>query len=323
MGTRIQVLCSCCGKDYERERPTKGNREIRTEFFYVSRSPLYKANETRLTICRDCVDKLFEEYLKKFNNKADAFYCLCSQLGWYFSEKRYNDVALDNFERGVNLISAYVRAINLGKGNNDRNKTFADTLAEENDRMNAIGASSHRYRYSDKPIDEADLEHMRLRTQRWGEGLAEKDYQFLEGEYGDWAQNYNCGEKNMQFLIEEICLTKLTIRQKRERGESVEKEQKTLLELMGSSSLKPIQETGANAAEQSTFGNFIKHIENDRPIAEPEDEFKDVDYILKYIRTWFLGHMAKILGKQNEYSKEYEAELEKYTVEAPTFKDDD
>ena len=73
-----------------------------------------------------------------------------------------------------------------------------------------------------------------------------------------------------------------------------------------------------------TFGTLIKKWENEEPIPEPDPEWADVDGIGKYIRIWFLGHLCKMLGIENEFSKEYEAEMAKFRVELPedVFEDD-
>ncbi len=176
---------------------------------------------------------------------------------------------------------------------------------------------SYAYEDEEQPMG---LRELQL---RWGAGLDMSDYEFLEEEYSDWAKEYNCGSKNLKTLVEEICQHKLIIRKKRANGDPTKDDVKNLQDLMGSGNLKPYQETGAAAAEQSTFGNFIKHIENDEPIPEPTEEFRDVDGIRKYMRIWFTGHLSKIFGRDNEYSREYEEELAKYTVEKPEIEEDE
>jgi hypothetical protein len=140
------------------------------------------------------------------------------------------------------------------------------------------------------------------------------DIQYLEIEYNDWVSRYECDSKGMEELIKQICFQLLDIKKGREANNKVDAQLKTLQDLLGSANLKPVQETGANATEQSTFGMLIKKWENDKPIPEPEDEFKDVDGIKKYINIWFLGHLCKMLGIENAYAKQYEEEVAKYTV---------
>ena len=76
-------------------------------------------------------------------------------------------------------------------------------------------------------------------------------------------------------------------------------------------------------AEQNTFGTLIRKWENERPIPEPDEEWKDVDGIVRYITVYFLGHLCKMMGIKNSYSRLYEEEMAKYKVEKPEYEDDD
>lgn len=154
----------------------------------------------------------------------------------------------------------------------------------------------------------------------FGEGYKEKDYIYLSFEYDDYCNRYEVDSKALENLIKEIVITQLDIRKKRALGEKVDAQQKTLQDLLGSSNLKPVQETGANAVDQESMGTLIKRFENDRPIPEPDEAWKDVDGIGRYVRTFFLGHLAKLFGKEgdNPYNDEYEEEIEKNTVRPPS-----
>ena len=297
MAVKPEFKCACCGGAFSNQKDS----------FYISKIDLFKSNSGRTTVCRECINFTFNEYTKKYEDKLYAFYHICAKFGWYFNEESFKLI-----ENDKNIISAYLQKSNTGK---NKGRTFDDNMREEHE--------SSKLKETAAEDEGEDFDERRQKMiQRWGEGYGDNEYRFLEEEYNQWAAVYNCGEKNMQTLTEEICLTKLIIRRKRQLKESVKDDQKTLQDLMTSSNLKPMQETGANAGEQSTFGNFIKHIENERPIPEPSDEFRDADGILKYIRVWFFGHLSKIFGKQNEYSAEYEREIGQYTVEVPSFEDD-
>ena len=92
--------------------------------------------------------------------------------------------------------------------------------------------------------------------------------------------------------------------------------------LLGSANIKPNQTNENALADQNTFGTLIQKWETEKPIPEPDPEWKDVDGILKYISTWFLGHLCKMMGVKNSYSKLYENEMKKYKVEKPQYEDD-
>lgn len=45
---------------------------------------------------------------------------------------------------------------------------------------------------------------------------------------------------------------------------------------------------------------WIKKVEDEEPIAEVDEEFKDVDGIANYIYKWFTGHLKKMIGLGKE-----------------------
>lgn len=171
-------------------------------------------------------------------------------------------------------------------------------------------------------LTELSEEELKESEEFWGRGKEEWEYVYLNNEYSEYLNRYDTEDsKVMEDLIEEICLTKLDIRVKRMANQDVTKQLKTLQDLLGSSNLKPAQENSSNSAEHETFGTLIKKWENERPLPEPDPEWKDVNGIRRLI-IWFVGHMAEMAGKENPYKEEYEAEAEKYDVFREAMDDD-
>lgn len=199
----------------------------------------------------------------------------------------------------------------------------AMTLANSDHFGSIVKTANNDYsQYSVEQVTLSDTECKQLEIQ-WGKKLEVEDYLFLENEFEALVNSYECDSYAQQMLFQEIAHKRLEIKKNREANKSTEKEVKTLQELLTSSNIKPVQETGANAVEQATFGTLIKKYENEKPIPEPDPEWRDVDGIKKYISVWFLGHLCRMLGIKNEYSRMYEEEIAKYQVEAPTYEQDD
>lgn len=151
----------------------------------------------------------------------------------------------------------------------------------------------------------------------WTIGYSEAEYIWLNTEYEDYLNRYDVDSKTLENLIREICLVQLDIRNARSAKRDVKNELKAYNDLLTAANLKPVQETGAQAVDQETFGTFIKKLENERPVSTPDPMWADVDNVGKYIRTFFLGNMAKLFGKENKFQTEYEDEMQKYTVKPP------
>ena len=54
--------------------------------------------------------------------------------------------------------------------------------------------------------------------------------------------------------------------------------------------------------------------EYQKPIPDPEPDQKDVEGIGHAINVWFKGHLCRMFGFDNGYSKEYDDEMRKYEV---------
>lgn len=284
-----EQLCTCCGQI----------KKITSEYFYKSYSALYKSNiDNRMTVCKDCVLELVEQFKLRFNSDIRALYEMCKLLDVYYELNLYNS-ALTQSEKSKKKSNPYQiyfqKALSLPQY---KNKTFIDSELFDKEK-------------EDETISE---EIGRDLVDFWGNGLSQSDYDFLEKEYHSLTTRYECDSYSQEVLFQEIANQRLDIKKKRQNGSSVDKELKTLQDLLGSANIKPVQESNALASEQVTFGTLIKKYENEKPIPEPLGEWNDADWIKKYVLTWFLGHFSKMMGAKNKYSEMYEDEIKKYTV---------
>jgi hypothetical protein len=285
LATKEKIMCTCCGVK-------KSDSE-----FYISKSPFHKATG-RLHVCKQC---MFEHVDEKDINTIKNVLRMVDKP--WLSEL-YKSSVEEAQKQGKSIFGMYMK--NLGM-HQHRDKTWAHSDSP----VISEDAIDHSLE-NNTDLSEEEIQYL---IKFWGHGFTLEDYLWLQNEYEDWINGYECDSKGMETLIKEICLTELDIKHRRARGEKVDTQLKTLQDLLGSSNLKPVQETGANAIEQATFGTLIKKYENERPIPEPAPEWKDVDGIMKYISIWFFGHLCKMLGLKNKYSEMYEEEVKKYKVE--------
>lgn len=157
----------------------------------------------------------------------------------------------------------------------------------------------------------------------FGAGYTEGEYIFLQDQYDDWRARTQVDSKSQETYVVQICSQLLDIDKDRKAGKDVSNKLKTLDTLMNSANLQPKQNVNNAATDSLSFGQLIEKFENERPIPEPDPEFKDVNGIGKLIRVYFAGHLSKALGLKNSYSEEYEEEMKKYTVEPPQAKEGD
>lgn len=282
-----EQLCTCCGNI----------KKINSANFYKSYSVIYKNNiDNRMTVCKNCVITLADQFKNIFNSEVRGVYELCKLLDVYYEKGLYESAKTQAETQKSNPYQIYFqKALSLPQY---KNKTFIDSEP------------------FDKKKDDEDVaeEIGRDLVDFWGSGYSESDYNFLEREFGNMLARYECDSYAQEVLFQEICFQRLDIKKKRVNGASVDKEIKTLQDLLGSANIKPAQENASMASEQVTFGTLIKKFENEKPIPEPLEEWTKEDWIKKYVVVWFFGNLCKMMGKVNPFLEECEEEVNKYTV---------
>jgi len=272
------------------------------EDFYQTNSVICKFDK-KMSICKDCIVELYEDFITKNTDIKIAMYHTCRYLDIYFEHNLVESV-IQNIKNKTPIIRMYVQKVNSLPQYKLYDFSNSDNLEISNK------TSSNNEKFVDLLTYEVTPQIIRT----WGGGYKKEEYVFLEELHNDLLANYDSSSPIQKILLKEISKTMLAAENVRENPAQYEKMMNVLRNLMTDLNIKPVQETGANALEQATFGNLVKKWENERPIPEPEDEFKDVDGIAKYIKTWFTGHFAKMINMEDNSLKMYEEEILKHTV---------
>ncbi len=125
-------------------------------------------------------------------------------------------------------------------------------------------------------------------------------------------------------IVRQLCALELDINRDRAAGKAVEKKVSLFNDMLGDLKLKPSQRKDDvdTVTANTPLGVWLLKYENERPLPEIDDDLKDVNGIRKYVFTW-MGHLCKMLGVKNAYSKLYEDEISKLRVEKPEYDGDD
>lgn len=298
--------CTACGKVYKRQ---DGN-------FSKSQSPLFANNNGFVHICKNCTDKLYYNMIEFFSgNEEKAMDRMCQIFDWYYSDEIF--AATRKISADRSRVRAYPSKLNIPQYE-AKDKTYADTIA---DRANVTIDD-------EEDVDEAKksgrLKVPKKTVDFFGLGYTTEQYVFLQDQYSDWVHRHQCETKAQEELFKNLCIAQLNIQIEQQKPNGKVKDaMETFQNLLGSANLKPTQTKENTLADQNTFGTLIKKWENEKPIPEPEPEWKDVDGIVKYITVYFLGHLCKMLGIKNSYARMYEEEMSKYRVSKPEYEGDE
>lgn len=307
--------CRRCGVSYGR---LKGN-------FPVSYAALYKGSGY-MSICRSCVDAIYSDYLQECGDERAAVRQTCRKLDLYWSDKLFESVTRKSSTRS--MMTNYITATN---SINVAGRSYDDTLKEEgtlwdwSDKLKEKIEKEEADRIA-KEVEEAHVDESVVEF--WGPGFTPNMYDELEQRRKYWMSKFSSDVEldiGTEALIRQICNLEIDINKDRVAGKSIDKNVNALNTLLGSAALKPAQkrDEGAGADERTPFGVWIRRWENERPIPEPDQDMKDADGIIKYIDIWFRGHMAKMLGLKNAYSKLYEQKIDSMKIDHPEYDGDE
>lgn len=260
-------------------------------------------------ICRECLLKMATDYDPKVKRRVDnrtKTIRVFSMLDLPFYDNMYKTCVKtaegNNTDRGKTGYQQMLASVcSLAQF---KNRTFADSVFENDD--TELG-------YEFETTRKARREIRKL----FGAGYSEADYLFLQDQYDDFRARTQVDSKSQEIYVTQICQQLLEIDKARKAGKDVTKLLSALDSFMASAKLQPKQNVNNGLSDAASFGELIERWENEKPIPEPDPEFKDVNNIGKLIRVYFAGHLSKALGLKNSYSEEYEEELKKYTVTPP------
>lgn len=158
---------------------------------------------------------------------------------------------------------------------------------------------------------------------RFGKNYTADEIYWLENEYQDWIARYSCESKAQENLFKILCQQELERENIRKNGGNTKDIDKSLQDTMNSLGIKPSQSNMEALADNLSFGQLLEQWEKEKPVPEPQGEFKDPDRVGTYIDVFFKGHLAKMMGLRNGFSKLYDKYMEKYTVTKPEINEEE
>ena len=275
------------GKRVEKEIKSDGSYNA-VNFYRVINNNLFKTDTVH--ICKDCI----KEYVHKENGEVDLhrFKRILQLIDVPFLSREYTSAV----ESDKSTLGSYMKNIYL----NYRGYGWEDGDKDEFYRV--IGESVK----TDKEIKAF-----------WGNGFTDEDYEYLESQLSDLKTDFECSDAGMKIIMKDIAFTNLYLHQERTNANPNQKTIKDLIStrssLMNDGNLKPIQSTGANANDQSTYGVFIDKLEKTRPASEPLDEWKDPDNI-REIAEIFAGQLGRMFDIKSAFIERFKKILKPFTV---------
>jgi len=309
--TTDKLRCVCCG-----------NSRAVTNYIR-DYSGIYAGNNEYVPICKECLTRLYLEYVDKYKRdieaeqldiSADELYIeklalkrICMITNTFYSESMFNLCTKDGKDK---IIDSFPRVRNLVQYK--KNKTYDTTIDDERNKVIRDKTIINNTDASDTIISPSIINF-------FGVGFTDADYIFLKTEYDDWTARHECKTKAQEEIIKDICFNRLQNLKALQKGEDTKDITASFQKLLDAGKLQPKQNSTDTLSDSQTFGTLIDKWENTRPIPEIAEEFRDVDKIGLYLDVFFRGHLAKMMNIKNGLSNLYSKYMEKYTAHKPEY----
>lgn len=248
-------------------------------------------NSGHLPICRRCLKERFKKLNNLYNDVYMALFHLCLNLDFTF-DYYYAKEIMDERVAAECVVKYFVDI--SSKGNPYPNGTTADNFMLEN--LKSLNAESGT-RMMDLNPDRYNFTITEEMKHRWGSKRNLEDIYFLENTYNDLVESYGASLPTERNLYRDYALGELNLRKAEESGDTdlYMKLRKSQSVLMGDAMLKPSKDNTLSKDEQ-LIGVIARLIEDERPVAEAHESWKDVDGIGKIINEEYKNQLVKSVG---------------------------
>lgn len=242
----------------------------------------------KFSVCKDCVQKLYDEVYGKTNSMEKTIHELCIMLNVKYSNeavestRKHVQTLLESGKSVSAIFSIYkMKILSL-------NKSMDKSVAEYN------GYEDVTTIFMEKQIDTSKIYIPEEVITFWGNDLPREDIMYLENEFKNFKQTHSADTYAEVVLLKEVCYTILKIKKLRQASDDTEDAVKELQTLMKSLAVSPNSTNMSNSGTKTpdSFGLWIQDIEKQEPAqwlkTDPRgDIYRDVanteEYFQKYI----------------------------------------
>lgn len=264
-------------------------------------------------ICKSCFSKIMLN--KKGEVTEDRFKAVCQHLDIVFIPNLYKDcVEKNGLEKNQMRVLADYRSL-LTMNATYRDLTFSDSVRFE---LQAI--VDEELREEAQQIEVVDRELIEF----WGEGIDPRLYKIYQKEYEMLClQDGGVIEGVKQNYFKTLAILTHTAQQQLLANDlkGHETTMKTYTSICEKCGINPKQVQDKDESNRGTFGVFIRMIEDEEPILDPEKDLGTVDVVRRCLEVFFFGHLAEVQGFRNPLKCKYDEVMQQYSVRTETYED--
>lgn len=264
-------------------------------------------------ICKSCMEHIMLDSVGRVT--LNKFKTVCQHLDIVFIPKLFEEVCEKNkLEKNQMKVLADYRAL-LTMNSTYRNLTFADSTKFE-PQVNQQDTFKEEF----QPIEEVDSELVEF----WGEGLEPSVYKAYQKEYDILClQDGGVVKGVKQNYFKNLAI--LTYKGQEQILSGDLKGYKATMEVYTSicekCGINPKQIQDKDDTNRGTFGVFIRMIEDEEPIFDPDKDLGKIDIVRRCLEVFFFGHLAEVNGFRNPLKCKYDEVMQEYSVKVDTYED--
>lgn len=239
-----------------------------------------------MSVCKTCIQKLYDEIYEKTQNLEKTIHKLCISLNVRFSNeaiiatKNHIESFLNNGKIVTSIFGIYKQKLISTQKTMDKN-TNEDWSYED---VTTI--------YVEKTKEIKEIPIPQDLVDFWGKDFSRDDIEYLERNYANFKNTHKADTYAEIILLKEVCYTILHIQKLRANNDDTENAVKQLQLLMKSLAISPNAiSTNTNSKTGETFGLWIRDIEENEPA--------------QWLKTDPLGDIYRDVANTEEYFKNF------------------
>ena len=246
-----------------------------------------------MPVCKYCMKEIYAGYYDQFDDIRNAILKTCRKLDIAYYNGVVDMVINQHKTSSTHPFQIYMQKLNsLGS-----KMGYGGTCFDEGEYILP--------RNEQAQIDEEGITAEGIK--KWGGGYSPTDYIFLDNTLESYLEMSDAETITVSDLkvLKLICQEELTIRQKRLRGEDIQKNLDTFQKLMQTASIRPTDIKNASSKNMAdSYGSWIEDIEQNEPAEFFEDKalFKDEDKIGDYLRKYVFRPMKNLITGSKDFN---------------------
>jgi len=268
-------------------------------------------SNTKFSVCKNCVQDIFDIVYKELNSMEKTVHRLCQIFNIKFTNealdatKSHIQTMLENGKNVKAIFSIYLMKLTATKKS-----------------MNKGGVNDFQYEdvgtiFTEKQIDTSSVPMPMEIVKFWGNDLNRGDIEYLETEYANFKNTHSADTYAEIVLLKQVCTTMLDIKKARLAQDPTDKLVKELQELMKNLKISPYTAKANDMnSGADTYGQWIVDIERYEPAewlkSDPRGQiYRDVGNTEEYFQKYIVRPLKNFIQGSRDFNTDENEEMEK------------